>query len=441
MNHQNKTNTSEVLEYPFDFNRYIEERLREIDDLDERRFAKTVLLEGLGKIIECTEQKYRSLENRIYNEIETEKNQYEIAMTVINREHFDPTNQTLYPVDELDLEPEKLSENLASEGKVYMGTVFLEMEESKIQQLEQKPGFTGALQIDGERIETVFELKQAVRYREQIEGLYYVFLDNHIPWQTVNTGYLDRFYDVFISIENETDRMEEKLGQIAPEDCELDFGEAAENVKYNIIPLWNIERVRLDGADFMLPCTDGIYYEHEISVANREDKDGYLVQSNEDILEIRHEDKKLIIKSHKETFENWRLLHIVQGETLRSVDYDMPLLTNHKEDSFIRRYSINRQVGLMTKTDLMRRITELDIGEFIEVSGYEICDEGKRYPMNEGMNWFVKDELFPMNGRKVLLLKFREKKQGHYLNGSMVRFVTTQLQMEINEYRCVGVIV
>lgn len=33
-------NLSAILEYPFDFDRYIAEQLREIDDLDERIFAK-----------------------------------------------------------------------------------------------------------------------------------------------------------------------------------------------------------------------------------------------------------------------------------------------------------------------------------------------------------------------------------------------------------------
>ena len=39
-----------------------------------------------------------------------------------------------------------------------------------------------------------------------------------------------------------------------------------------------------------------------------------------------------------------------------------------------------------------------------------------------------------------LLLKFKERQPGHYLNGSMVRFVVSQMQLEISEYRCVGVI-
>lgn len=37
-------NLSAILEYPFDYDRFIEECLREIDDLDERRFAKKILV-------------------------------------------------------------------------------------------------------------------------------------------------------------------------------------------------------------------------------------------------------------------------------------------------------------------------------------------------------------------------------------------------------------
>ena len=37
-----------VDEKRFDYDKYIQERLREIDDLDERREAKVLLAEGLG---------------------------------------------------------------------------------------------------------------------------------------------------------------------------------------------------------------------------------------------------------------------------------------------------------------------------------------------------------------------------------------------------------
>lgn len=62
-------NLSALMEYPFDFGRFIEERIREIDDLDERRFAKKILAEGIGKVIQETEEKYSRLERRIYEEL------------------------------------------------------------------------------------------------------------------------------------------------------------------------------------------------------------------------------------------------------------------------------------------------------------------------------------------------------------------------------------
>ena len=60
-----ENNMSAIREYPFDFDCYLEERLREINDLDERRFTKKLLLNGLGRVIGCMEEKYKKLEQRM----------------------------------------------------------------------------------------------------------------------------------------------------------------------------------------------------------------------------------------------------------------------------------------------------------------------------------------------------------------------------------------
>lgn len=427
-------NLSAILEYPFDFERYIEERLREIDDLDERKFVKKLLLEGLGKVIQCTEAKYQQLERRVYEELEIADNQYEAVLTIVKRNHYDPTNGTLFPVAEEDLEEKVLGEVLSDGSRHWLGSIFLEAADDKQRGFQDRKDFSGVLVQSEENKTAVFEIVQAKRYRDVMEGLYQVFQDNHIPWDTINTGYLDKFYDVYINIEG-TETVPKSL-----EEVNIDFGEYKGEIRYGLIPLWNMEWVKFDSADFMLPCINGIYYEHEFSLEDKDEKDGYLIQTNEDILEIRHERKRIVIKSLKETFENWRALHIIQKETVRSLDYNAPLLTNRKRDSFIRRYAENSRIQLMTKTDLFRRIMEIDIRDYIEVVGYEICENARDFPNTEGMNWFVRDELFPMESRKVLLLKFKERQPGHYLNGSMVRFVISQMQLEISEYRCVGVI-
>lgn len=436
MEHWKDKNQSAILEYPFDFGRYIEERMREIDDLDERRFAKKILSEGLGKVIQLMEAKYQQLEKRVYEELEIADNQYATVMTIVKRDHYDPTNGTLYPVVEDDLEVMKLAEALSDSEWGWMDTVFLEASCEEQKQFDTAGEFSGVIVEEGQRSEVFFHVRPAKRYRNVMEKLYQIFQDNHIPWETANTSYLDKFYDVYCS----QSAMQGSLAARSAKELNIDFREFKEKVRYGMIPLWSLEWMRFDSADFMLPCINGIYYEHEFTLDDKEEQDGYLIETNEEILEIRHEKKKIVLKSQKETFENWRALHVIQKESVRSLDYTYPLLTNHKNDSFIRRFSENNQVQLMTKTDLFRRIMELDIRDYIEVVGYEIMDTARDYPNVETMNWFVNDELFPLESRKVLLLKFEAKQPGHYLGDGMVRFVISQMQLEISEYRCVGVL-
>ena len=368
--HQKAAGLGGVMEYPFDFQSYIQERLRDIRDLDERHFAKEVLLNGMGKAIQAMERKYEDLQERVYQEIEPEHNRYEISMTVIDRRHFDPTNHTLFPVREEDLAKDG-GGGLGVEGRageLYVGTVFS--------------------QWDG----------PSRKYRKHIEALYDIFRANFIPWTTVNTAYLDRFYDIFLKLpQGEEKEMREPLSW---KDCEIEFGGLGGGIRYDMIPVWNIERIVFKSTDF-----------------------------------------GIIIKSLRETFESWQALRLAQSPTEYSLDYRFPCLTNRKKDSFFRRYSGRHGGNLMTKHDLFRRIMELDIEDYMEVTGYQILEDAQAFPIEEGMNWFIRDELFPMDQRKLLVLEFKEKRPGHFLNKGIIRFVISQMQLEISEYRCVGVTV
>ncbi len=435
-------NRSAVQDYPFDFERYIEEQLRKIDDLEERKYAKEALLHGLGRILACTEEKYRKLERRIYEETEIAANRYETAMTIVQKKHYDPTNETLFPVDPLDLQEKALAEKLTTDRELFLGTIFLEADDGMQERFLKEGSFSAG----SAQREVRVQIRPAERYQDMIEQLYHIFLDNHVPWQTVHTGYLDKFYDVYldpVGIREENgaqDQRHEKTGRPALEELQIQYGAYERFVKTDVLPLWNVEWLSFDSADFMIPGMDGICYEHEFSLEDQEEQDGYLIASNEEILEIRHEKKKIVIRSPKETFEGWKALHIVRLPAARSLDYDAPFLTNRRRDSFLRRYAAGCGVPLLTKADLFRRITELDVRDYIEAEDYEIREHTEDFPAVRGMNRFVRDELFPMESRRILLIQFREVKPGHYLNGCMVRFVISQIQMEISEYRCVGVI-
>lgn len=435
MEERRDENRYAVMEYPFDYKRYIEKQLRKIDDLDERRFAKTVLLEGLGNIIQCMEEKYQNLEQRIYRETEVERNCYETTTTIIKKDDYDPMNSTLFPVYAKDLEEDQLREELSSEDRIYIETIFLKADEKTVQKFQKIGKFSGVYKEE----EIWFSICPTQRYRKQLQQLYQVFQDNHIQWETVHTGFLDKFFDVWIEGIEQIERGKE-ITKKPLEKRMINYGSFQSMICYNRIPLWNIEQIHFDSVNFMLPCIDGIYYEHEFNIPDAKEKDGYLIETNEDILEIRHENGKIFIKSDKETFEGWQALHMVQGKTVRSLEYTEPFLSNHKKDSFFEKLSKKTQVLLLTKIDLFRRIMTLNMEEYIEVIGYQVCDHVEEYPVTESMNWFVKDELFPLETRKVLFLQFREKIPEFYLNDSMVRFVISQIQLEVNEYLCIGII-
>lgn len=56
-----------------DLQQHIRKRLTEIEDLDERKDAREILLEGLVPIFERWEKRYLDLENQIKREIEIPK--------------------------------------------------------------------------------------------------------------------------------------------------------------------------------------------------------------------------------------------------------------------------------------------------------------------------------------------------------------------------------
>lgn len=433
---------STVSEYPFDFERYIKERIREIEDLEERRFAKGLLLDGLGKSIQCMEKKYHTLEQNVYEEIVIPDDRYEIACTIIEKKCFKPMNETLFPVSLLDFEEEELRRQLSGEQEIYLETVYFELSEQELRTLnENGMAISGSFKTgDGEN-EVVYFLRPVLRYRTIIEQLYQTFLDNGTKWNTINMAFIGKFFDVFIKSETQEALFTTK-GDCKPE---ISLGNWEEAARHGMLPLWNVQKILFESVSFMTPCSDGIHFEHEFILKDKvlqekDNKDGYLIEKNDDIVEVRHENNKIILRSTKSTFNNWVAYQIVQEKLVRSLGYDAPILTNRKKDSFLRRHALKMHSRLMTKADIFRQITELNIEDFLEVIDYQICENEKNYPLTEGMNWFICDDLFLMGSRKILLLYFKEKIPDYYLNDAIVRFVISQMQMEINEYRCVGAI-
>ena len=92
-----------IIEYDFNFEEYMEKRLKDIKDIEERKFTDKYIRDIFSKVIESTERKYEMLEKSIYDEFKLLDEKYGINMTLTKKEDFSYTNDTLFPICTEDL--------------------------------------------------------------------------------------------------------------------------------------------------------------------------------------------------------------------------------------------------------------------------------------------------------------------------------------------------
>ncbi len=404
-----------------DMEEYIKQRLTEIADTDERSFAKEALLKGFLPAIRIMEARYRDLENRVRRETEPEDCRYAVQTMVISRQDYDPSNHTWFPVCEQDaLQAEKTCRRIYFQGS--------REERLKFEAL----GSLTAVDASGGTHRV--GIRKTFDYRNAVEALYNIFVYNRIPWSTVNTGDVERFYDLYPLAEQ---------GEAGENDWSISFGPWEDRICQDAMLLWNIERFRFRCMKFMVPCLDGKYYEHELELEDQDQDSGYMVEGNEDILSVRYEKGKIIMTSPKETFDNWCAYRFVGQTDLDSYGYQGSILGNRKKERFadclIRRYG----QGIHSKTEIFRLVEELDLGGIIRITDCQVQDHEREDSFPADMNWFIREEAFPMETRRILELRFARQADGEaavYRMEDMLRYAVSQIQLFLDEYKCVGVL-
>lgn len=422
-----------------DMEDYVKRRLTEITDTDERSFAREALLKGLLPAIQVMEARYRELEDRVRRETEPEDCRYAVQTMVIRQQDYDPSNRTWFPVCEQDVR---------QGGKTYKRIYFQGGRAERLE-FEALGSLTAVDALGGtHRV----GIRKTEDYRNAVEALYQIFVYNRIPWSTVNTGDMERFYDLYPLVEQgetENAEKEEAAGQEEDiitqtmEDWSISFGRWENRVCQDAMLLWNIEKFRFRCMKFMVPCLDGKYYEHELELEDQDEDTGYMVEGNEDILSVRYEKGKIIMTSVKETFDNWCAYRFVGRADMDSYGYQGRILGNRKKERFadclIRRYG----QGIHSKTEIFRLVEELDLGGVIRITDCQVqnCEREGSFPAD--MNWFIREEAFPMETRRILELRFAGQVDGEadvYRMEDMLRYAVSQIQLFLDEYKCVGVL-
>ncbi len=404
-----------------DYREYLQKQLGGIRDIEERKEARELLLEGFLALYTLAEGKYQALEERIDRELTLPGKDFAIYTTIVKKEDRDPINEFWYPLCPADLKPG------SDEGRK---TIYLEVNDASMKAFLRQKQLLGTEEKTGRRVN--FRLEKASRYKDCIKKLYNLFQANQVPWQTVPMGHLERFVDLVA---------EEEVS--SAENIVFAYGQWKEMVKEDMLPLWNVEEIQVESQEFRRPCMDEVIYEHIYALGRKEkEESGILVETEEELLSVRYEENRVLVKTQKEELGEVKLYLLHQREVNSSYGYTAPVLSNKRQNSLAARYLQKTGRFIQTPGELQRKVRELS-GDFeIELLNYTIFDAVREEGLRADMNDCLGNSLFPQDKRNILLFTFGWKKEGgllEYLKESWLRYLLSQLQLEYLEYQCRGV--
>ena len=414
----------------FDIKKYVKDRLSEIKEEDEYVFAKSVLYDGLYRMSEVFEERYKSLYKKVYDELESKEESYEIAILLLSKNE-NTFLRMFFPISDLDVIEDKEADikEECMEDKNSIKTVYLNATDSVCKAFLQeniRVSFTN----NKEKHTLLVQPKKALRYRKEVGKLYETFSYNGLRWNTVNTAYLDRFFDIDLS----------GLSQNA-RDVEVDYGKYADMIE-ELYPVWNIEKNVFKSSTFLSPSKDGLYYEREM--IRQKDKEIILrlIQKTGVMVGIRQEEEKIIVKSYEESYSDLEGYNIFD---IRYTKEELPigLISNKRKEGMIGRLLNKAKEKIHTEAEIERIIEELDIGEYVSLKSCERLATNKAFleemKILPDMNNFTNENFQLTDESPKLILRFLRNSDSN-LCEAMVRYAISQLQISFDEYICIGVL-
>ena len=415
----------------FDIKKYVKDRLSEIKEEDEYVFAKSVLYDGLYRMSEVFEERYKSLYKKVYDELERKEESYEIAILLLSKNE-NTFLRMFFPISDLDVIEDKEADikEGCMEDKNSIKTVYLNATDSVCKAFLQeniRVSFTN----NKEKHTLLVQPKKALRYRKEVGKLYETFSYNGLRWNTVNTAYLDRFFDIDLS----------GLPQNA-RDVEVDYGKYADMIEEELYPVWNIEKNVFKSSTFLSPSKDGLYYEREM--IRQKDKEIILrlIQKTQGMVGIRQEEEKIIVKSYEESYSDLEGYNIFD---IRYTKEELPigLISNKRKEGMIGRLLNKAKEKIHTEAEIERIIEELDIGEYVSLKSCERLATNKAFleemKILPDMNNFTNENFQLTDESPKLILRFLRNSDSN-LCEAMVRYAISQLQISFDEYICIGVL-
>ncbi len=416
------------------------ERLRKIENLEQRQLLKDIVGGVLVNLINYQEEMNSKLENRIFNEIEDRESKTDIYVTLSSKDEVDPIHDYLFPIIPANLEQHKIDmkevlDSFSKNQPIPFFTIFLQCDSIQLKQLDaQQRVFNGQLHTtDGQVVEVKVNLKKNVSYIREISHLYQLFLVNGLYWKTVNNPYIHKFYDVVLvdcpSLNADTEIKE----------FTINLEEFENKKRLDMVPLWNIERLELKNIGFPIPALDKVNYEHVLSIRKTGSQHGYLVDvEGENIRYIKRLENELTIVSPQDKSGLWKLLKITEINKDKTGEFNYEVVSNRRVDSFMNKFANKYMVSVKTKAEIIRLVNTFEAAEKMELVDVEILNEFQGESFYNPMNPFLMDPIGEHSGKKVMLLLFKAKEEKSFISNDILNFFVSEVQRHFFEYKCEG---
>ena len=418
----------------------IRREIQSIEGLEERVAFKEMIEGVFLALYETNESMYKRLESRVMDELAYDINRYQIKTGIVERAYLDQSHHLMAAVCTEDMErmtykAADLREKIETQGKVCLTTVFVQCDVLELRSFyKNQDSFTGLLYAEKE-YKVPIKAEIAKRYLSEIEHLYHLFMKNGVPWKTVNAPYFFKMTDIYI-----TDIPEEIPDDVPVTGLGMDFGAYNPYIHYDIVPIWNIRKLKLDSVGFPVACEDHENYEHTISIRQYGAKHAYLVEDRSGIYHIRQNGDRLLITGKAANARKWDV-YMIQNDQEHKIDrYTYPVMENFRKDGFAERFKIRAGQPVKTKGELRRFILGFGLEDYIEYQDCRLEEPGNGMGETYSMNFFMKEEVREQKGKRHLLLYFKPKSPKEWLLRDLASFISSEVQELYPEYQCEGVL-
>lgn len=417
----------------------IRKALQGIEELEEKETWRRILEEVFLNLYDYTKEQIQTIETQLVQELGTDTFSYDIYTSLVKRDQYDKADNFLYPMRQCDLEKvdydlNKIKKALQKQECYYLYQVFFQCDTLIFNKIvDNTMIWNGCIITDQGSYQAKFEIKREMSYIAQIESLYKEFVRNTIPWNPVFAPYIQKIASVYLaSCEGDLTQSNEIKEVI------LDFGQYASYVKEEMIPLWNVQEIKVKTRGFAYPIDDTKLYEHKMSLREQGTQHSYLIIDNTRNFAWNHVRRYSdYITAFCETDESlaWRLKKI--GFCVKVHNRNYSYMTNRKKNSFLTAYAEHAMHPIYTEAEINRIVQIFEAFDRMQLIDYYLTEheQGESYILEP----FYQDEIRDESKKMKMIFRFVID-QKDYLARDRLSFFIAQIQHYFPEYKCVGIL-